>query len=521
MDGPGSGWYNSSCRIQIPINQGFYVEIETGGSQHRVGELVEISALVTDKVDGQPVLGADVLMNVTNPDYTLVPLIELRDDGVAPDKRAMDGRYTAVYPLSGPNAVGVYQVTTEASRHGQVGKSRTSFEAYDPFLIWNRTYGGEREDMANSLTPTDDGGCVIVGHTYSFGARNQDVYLVRIDCGGNKIWEKTYGGPKDDEAYAVVESGDGGYVVAGYTNCPTTYLDRSSTADMYLLKVNSDGDKVWEKNCGDPDRFDWAYTLARTSDGFILAGSKARNVGQELYRDACVLKVDTEGNEIWEKRYGESMDDRVFDILQTSHGGYVLTGFGNNENDLYVLRIDHEGNKIWEKTYGEPKRGEYGVAIAQRGEGYIVAGFTYRDEDLLLLGIDTQGSKVWERIYESSGSIRPAAMIQDRDGFIVVGALGQQRAYILKVGRTGEKVWETAVYDPHGMWANDIVKSRDGGYIVAGGRGDDLWVAKVKGTPWAPIPEIPSSAAASWLMYLPVVSFSGLLLISISRSSRR
>ena len=214
------------------------------------------------------------------------------------------------------------------------------------------------------------------------------------------------------------------------------------------------------------------------------------------------------------------MDDRVFDILHTSDGGYILTGFGNNENDLYVLKIDHEGNEIWEKTYGEPKRGEYGKAIAQREDGYLVAGFTYRDEDLLLLGIDTQLNKIWERIYQSSGGIRPASMIQDRGGFIVVGALGQQRAYILKVGQTGEKVWETAVYDPHGIWANDIVKSPDCGYIIAGEKGDDLWVAKAKGTPWAYVPEMPRSTDILGLTQLLVVSITGLLLMSISRSSR-
>jgi len=213
------------------------------------------------------------------------------------------------------------------------------------------------------------------------------------------------------------------------------------------------------------------------------------------------------------------MDDRVFDILQTSVGGYILTGFGNDENDPYVLKIDHEGNKIWEKTYGEPKRGEYGKAVAQRGDGYIVAGFTYRDEDLLLLGIDTQLNKIWERIYQSSGGIRPATMIQDRGGFIVVGALGQQWAYILKVGQTGEKVWETAIHDPHGVWANDIVKSPDCGYIIAGGKGDDIWVANVRGTLWAYVPEMPSNRAWSWLMQLLVVSLSGLLLISSFSSS--
>ena len=86
-----------------------------------------------------------------------------------------------------------------------------------PDTIWTRTYGGESNDEAFKVIETSDGFFVLAGYTESFGAGGSDVYLLKLDSNGDDIWIKTYGGEGNDAAYSVMETSDGYYVVAGYT----------------------------------------------------------------------------------------------------------------------------------------------------------------------------------------------------------------------------------------------------------------------------------------------------------------
>ncbi|TET24925.1 MAG: hypothetical protein E3J73_07285 [Candidatus Bathyarchaeum sp.] len=97
---------------------------------------------------------------------------------------------------------------------------------------WNKTYGGPSYDYGYSLVQCDDGGYAVAGHTYSFGAGSWDCWLVKVDVSGNVEWNQTYGGTSDDLARSVVETGDGGYVIAGYTSS-----FGAGSADFWLIKL--------------------------------------------------------------------------------------------------------------------------------------------------------------------------------------------------------------------------------------------------------------------------------------------
>ena len=102
---------------------------------------------------------------------------------------------------------------------------------------WNRTYGGGADDLAHSVVQAVDGGYAIAGSTNSFGAGSLDVYLVKTDSAGNMLWNRTYGGTKDDAAYSVVQTSDGGYAIVGYTDS-----FGAGGFDFWLVRYIYDGD---------------------------------------------------------------------------------------------------------------------------------------------------------------------------------------------------------------------------------------------------------------------------------------
>jgi hypothetical protein len=158
--------------------------------------------------------------------------------------------------------------------------------------LWNKTYGGTNADWAMALAETSDGGYAIAGYTASYGAGSFDFWLVKTDAGGNHLWNQTYGGTGDDDASSVVQTVDGGYALAGYTD---SY--GAGARDFWLVKTDAAGNHLWNQTYGGTNA-DWAMALAETSDeGFALAGI-TMSYG-EGGKDFWLVKIDTESGLIW------------------------------------------------------------------------------------------------------------------------------------------------------------------------------------------------------------------------------
>jgi len=99
-----------------------------------------------------------------------------------------------------------------------------------------KTYRGSSDDWANSVRQTENGGFIVVGGTRSLGAGSSDVYILKIDKNGDKLWEKFYGGSGNDIAYSIQQTNDGGYIVAGYT-----YSFGKGGKDVYIIKLDAEG----------------------------------------------------------------------------------------------------------------------------------------------------------------------------------------------------------------------------------------------------------------------------------------
>jgi len=189
-------------------------------------------------------------------------------------------------------ANGIHLVMVKAyDNTGNVGESPVITVNVQNALssLWKRTFGGSKDDEALSIQQTADGGYIVAGFTESFGEGKRDVYIIKLDEYGKKVWEKTYGRSAYDEAFSIQQTADGGYIVAGYTDS-----FGAGGADVYIIKLDADGNKVWEKIYGGSD-MDEAYSIQQTADGgYIVAGfTESFETGG---RDFYIIKLDKDGN---------------------------------------------------------------------------------------------------------------------------------------------------------------------------------------------------------------------------------
>ena len=194
-----------------------------------------------------------------------------------------------------------------------------------PTNVWQRTFGGNQFDSAQFVQQTHDGGYFVAGVKRSFGFGRDDFYVLKLDQSGKKLWDKTYGGMYEDYPVSGQQTSDGGFIVVGMTS--------------------SFGAGGW---------------------------------------DAYIVKLDSNGNKFWEKTFGGTNDDLIGRVVRTHNGGYVLVGwtksFGTGGSDVYIVKLDRDGSRQWERTYGGD-RDDQAWSVQQTNEGgYIVAGWTKSSE---------------------------------------------------------------------------------------------------------------------------------------------
>ncbi len=241
---------------------------------------------------------------------------------------------------------------------------------------WQKTFGGSKWDEANSIIQTKDGGYAVAGWTSSFGNGKNDMYIVKLDKEGNKLWQKTFGGSKWDKAKSIIQTKDGGYAVAGRTDS-----FGNGGYDMYIVKLDKEGNKLWQKTFGGSDD-DEAYSIIQTKDGGYAVAGWTESFGNGGEDDMYIVKLDKDGNKLWQKTFGGSDDDDAYSIIQTKDGGYAVAGetnsFSNSSwrSDMYIVKLDKDGNKLWQKTFGGSNADEADSIIQTKDGGYAVAGWT-------------------------------------------------------------------------------------------------------------------------------------------------
>jgi len=389
---------------------------------------------------------------------------------------------------------GAHTITAEAvDKSGNVTtKSVTGIMDNIKDISWQKTFGGEDSDGANSVQQTTDGGYIVAGWTTSFGSGRYDVYILKLNSKGEVEWQKTFGGGDDDVAFSIQQTTDGGYIVAGWTNS-----FGYGGEDAYILKLNSKGEIEWQKTFGGEDS-DGALSIQQTKDGgYIVAGgtSSFGSGGQDAY----ILKLNTKGEVEWQKTFGGAKDDVANSVQQTTDGGYIVAGrtysFGSGGQDVYILKLNSKGEAEWQKTFGgKDNDGAFSIQQTTDG-GCIVAGWTSSfgsgGQDAYILKLNSKREVEWQKAFDG-GDDDVAFMIQQTadGGYIAAGwtssfGSGERDAYILKLNSKGQLEWHKTFGGEDYDVANSIQQTADGGYIVAGwtdsfGSGlEDVYILKL------------------------------------------
>jgi gliding motility-associated-like protein len=269
-------------------------------------------------------------------------------------------------------------------------------------IAWSKTFGGVLEDDGRGLCEISSGGYALVGSTNSFGAGLNDLYLFKTDVTGTLIWSTAIGGTGDDYGFIVEETSDGGLIMVGHTS---SY--GAGGNDVYLVKTNANGTVLWTKTFGG-NGDDRRFSVVQTIDGGYAIGGYTTSYGAGG-ADVYLIKTDMNGDEQWTKTFGGLYDDQGFSIAQSSDKGYILTGFANKgdvttiDNDIYLIKTDEAGTLTWSKTFGGTQDDEGNVVRQTSDGGYAVFGFEaslgFGLYDACLLKTDANGNPVFTKAF--------------------------------------------------------------------------------------------------------------------------
>jgi hypothetical protein len=360
--------------------------------------------------------------------------------------------------------------------HIQTSPPSNTLPATSPSPSFCKAIGGKNDDRGNSLIQTSDGGYLIAGYTESFGAGLSDAYLVKLDANGNLQWTKTIGGKYFEDDYSLIQTSDGGYAIAGNTNS-----FGAGERDVYVVKLDANGNLQWTKTIGAKNNYSSKPSLIQTSDsGYVIAGfTRSFGAGRG---DVYLFKLDANGNLQWTKTIGGPESEEGNSLIQTSDGGYAIAGFTNSfgagRGDVYFVKLDANGNLQWTKTIGGPDY-DRGESLIQTSDGgYAIAGFTRSfgagEADVYVVKLDANGNLQWTKTIGGTEIDFGHSLIQTSDsGYAITGktnsfGAGDYDVYVVKLDANGNLQWTKTIGGPEYDRGESLIQTSDGGYAIAG-----------------------------------------------------
>lgn len=251
-------------------------------------------------------------------------------------------------------------------------------------INWEENFGGEGFDESWSIVQTNDGGYIMAGRststsgqiTQSYGG--QDFIVVKTDANGQLTWLKKFGGSGLDHAYDIKQDHQNNYIIVGYTNSINGQITNFyGNLDVWVIKIDNFGNLIWQKSIGTSvTEYAHSVELTHDNDGYIISGSSTLNQQSNV----LVIRIDLNGNVIWQNIF-VSTSSFSRDIIKTNDGNYALIGGGL---DFRILKISPSGSIIWEFVYGGSLNDEPNRILQTSDGGFIVVGATAsNDGDVL------------------------------------------------------------------------------------------------------------------------------------------
>ena len=266
-------------------------------------------------------------------------------------------------------------------------------------LEWQRSYGDAQDETANSIDISIGGGFIISGEVINENTGFSLCYLIKIDNEGGLDWSNTFGGNQNDNGLSVISTNDAGFAITGMTRSLG-----DSNGDVWLIKVNSNGEMEWERTYGGDDT-EYGRTIQQTVDGGYIIIGQTESFGLG-YNDAYLIKTDSQGNEIWSQTFGGQGTDQGRQVVNTLDEGYLISGYTDSFGTLggfnfWLVKANSLGELEWQRFYGEQgdDRGLSGIQTSDGG--YAIAGYTNSGtssgSDILFIKTDDNGSAEFDQ----------------------------------------------------------------------------------------------------------------------------
>jgi hypothetical protein len=417
--------------------------------------------------------------------------------------------------------------------------------AQNPVIEWQQCLGGSSTEVANCIRQTNDGGYIMAGHSQSISGDisgnhgGDDMWVIKLNATGGLAWQRCLGGTNNDQAFAVEQTQDGGYIVVGQTKSndgDVTGLHSGFAAmDAWVVKLDTSGALTWQKTLGG-SKADAATGVKQTPDGGFAIVGYTRSVDGDVTEnhgnsDLWLVKLSSSGILEWQKCFGGTADDTGQGIQLTSDGGYVLAGetASNNGdvsgthggNDFWVVKLSATANIEWQKAIGG-NLAELVETVRQTSDGgYVIVGETSSNNgdvtgnhndvlntyDAWVVKLNALGTLEWQKCLGGSSIDRAFDVMETTDnGFIVVGETrsadgdvignhGDYDAWMVKLNNGGALVWQKCWGGSAEESLLSIQQTADSGCILVGSAastdGDvvgfegglsnfnDIWVLKI------------------------------------------
>ena len=378
--------------------------------------------------------------------------------------------------------------------------------------MWDKRFGGLKHDHLTSLQTTTDG-YILGGYSDSgiggdktqanWGTTQLNYWIVKIDSIGNKQWDKRFGGA-DESSWlkSLQQTTDGGYILGGSSysgiSGDKTQPTRGS-ADYWIVKIDSLGNKQWDKRFGGIYDDELNAIQQTTDGGYILGGYSRSDMNGDKTQptrgdaDYWIVKVDSLGNQQWDKRFGGISAEILFSLQQTLDGGYILAGSSDSGisgdkteltrgySDYWIVKVDSLGNKQWDRRFGGLDSDVLYSLQQTVDKGFILGGrsassisgdktqtlldspidFTMNYGDYWIIKVDSLGNKEWDKTFggtKAEDDFGNVFQTSDR-GYLIAGTsyssisgdkteddLGSEQVWIVKIDSLGNKQWDKTLF---------------------------------------------------------------------------
>jgi PKD repeat protein len=393
---------------------------------------------------------------------------------------------------------------------------------------WDKRFGGIGAEYAFALMAMPDGGYLLGGLSQSDSTGDllqhshggYDFWVVKINSNGNKQWGKLYGGTGNEELYCIAKAHDGDYLLGGYTYSDSTGDVSQHTRgerDFWLLKIDSLGNKKWDKRYGG-DSWEVMTSISQTTDGgYILGGwSISDSTGDVSHHthgsyDHWIVKIDSLGNKQWDRLYGGTSIETFCIVKQAPDGGYILGGWSESDSsgdvshhnfgwaDYWLLKTDSLGNKQWDKMFGGTEPEWFQSLVITSDNNYLIGGWSGSDStgnvshhshgsyDYWIVKVDSLGNIIWDKLYGGTGEDDFTYFSPTTDnGFILSGwswstagadktenNLGNTQSWALKIDSIGNIIWDKTIFAPGSSNYTYAIESNDGCLVIITGTNAD------------------------------------------------